>query len=111
MNPEKAKKANLKYYHRLREKVLTYYGRKCQCCGENHLQFLTLDHINNDGAKHRKEVRGTGGGTIYSWVKQNNYPDTLQILCYNCNMAKAFYKLCPHKILNNYVRAAEIKKN
>lgn len=32
-----------------------------------------------------------------SWLKTNGYPDGFQTLCHNCNMAKGFYGICPHK--------------
>lgn len=51
--------------------MLTHYGTKCQCCGEKQVEFLTIDHINNDGNKHRKE---TNYSNIYSWLRQNDYP-------------------------------------
>ena len=57
-----------------------------------------IDHINNDGNKQRKNGKYTGGtANFYYWIKTNNYPTDLQVLCYNCNMAKAIYKICPHK--------------
>jgi hypothetical protein len=41
--------------------------------------------------------RNRGSKYIYSWLIQNNFPGGYQVLCHNCNMAKAFYKVCPHK--------------
>lgn len=83
---------------KLRLEVLSHYGGKCACCGENTYEFLALDHINNDGAKHRKENNISGSG-IYWWVKRNNYSNEFQILCHNCNQAKGLYGICPHKLL------------
>ena len=77
----------------LREEVLMKYGKRCGCCGETYIQFLAIDHKNNDGARHRAEIKQK----MYTWAKKNNYPDILQILCHNCNLAKAFYGKCPHK--------------
>lgn len=72
-----------------------YGGYKCQCCGETQEKFLTVDHVNNDGAKHRKNCRGSG---IYRWIKKHNYPDNFQVLCYNCNCGRARNGgVCPHK--------------
>jgi hypothetical protein len=83
-------------YHRSRRKsVIEYYGGKCACCGETTYEFLTIDHINNDGAKHRKEIRKN----LYLWIIQNNFPEGFQILCWNCNCAKGFHGECPHKKL------------
>jgi hypothetical protein len=78
----------------LKEEVFKSYGNKCICCGEDNIIFLTIDHISNDGAKHRKNI---GSNQIYSWLKKRGYPkDNYQILCFNCNFAKQFGE-CPHK--------------
>lgn len=76
------------------DEAIAAYGGKCNCCGEDKRYFLCLDHINNDGAEHRKGL----GSTIALWAKRNNYPSSLQILCYNCNNAKARNEgVCPCK--------------
>jgi hypothetical protein len=87
---------------RLRKIVYKAYGDKCACCGEKIWQFLTLHHVNGDGARHRKELRGRKRGlatnVIYRWIIQNNFPKTLQLACYNCNSG-AFRNggICPHQ--------------
>ena len=86
------------YRDRIRLRVIDHYTkglRNCACCGQKGLQFLTIDHVNNDGHEHRKKV---GVANLPIWLKNNNYPDGFQILCWNCNMAKARNKgICPHK--------------
>lgn len=77
--------------------VLTYYSEgklRCNCCGEDQYEFLCIDHIENNGAQHRRETKTS---TIYQWLITNNYPKGFQVLCHNCNMAKGFYKQCPHE--------------
>ena len=69
----------------------------CACCGDPHLEFMTIDHINNDGAAHRRELNTRGGDKFYRWLRNNNYPPGFQILCFNCNHAKAIYGVCPHQ--------------
>ena len=76
-----------------RAKVLRHYGGKCMCCGEKRIEFLAIDHIKNDGHIHRKQIKTN----IFSWIIQHHYPKNLQILCHNCNLAKAFYGYCPHQ--------------
>lgn len=71
-------------YIRLKINVFDYYWSKCANCGIDKIEFLTIDHINNDGAQHRKEV----GTQIFPWLKMNNYPTEFQILCFNCNYLK-----------------------
>lgn len=81
---------------RLRQKVIAAYGGKCVCCGEKTYEFLTVDHKNNDGAKHRRELKVTGVATMMRWIVRNGFPDTLQVLCWNCNAAKQYHGRCPH---------------
>jgi len=77
------------FAYRRKMEVMAEYGGKCVECGETHLEFLTIDHINNDGAERRKELGINGGSALYSWLKKNGYPkDNYQILCFNCNVAK-----------------------
>ncbi len=90
--------------HRLRSMILEHYGGtppKCACCGETIIEFLTIDHINNDGSKQKLEIIGhkhSGDSLkLYNWIIQNNYPDDLQILCMNCNWAKRVTGICPHQ--------------
>ena len=88
--------------HTIKRKVFSHYGDACACCGETESAFLSMDHINEDGARHRKEITGkkrgmTGSGCwIYPWIIKNNFPNTLQILCFNCNWAKS-HGGCPHQ--------------
>lgn len=57
--------------------------------GQGDIDVLCLDHINDDGAAHRKETaQGTRWQTAYKWIIKNDYPPNVQVLCYNCNMKK-----------------------
>ena len=94
---EELKNYNKDAYKQIREKVFSYYGKKCACCGESEMEFLGIDHINGGGARHKKNV---GHGVQFiKWIIKNNFPDDLQILCHNCNVAKSNKKefICPHK--------------
>jgi len=78
-----------------------YGGCLCKCCGEKELAFLSIDHINNDGAKERKKLKTVGGGAnFYRYLKRHNYPDKhrYQVLCMNCQTGKKNNKgICPHQ--------------
>jgi hypothetical protein len=78
---------------RQRQRTIEQYGGECKCCGESNWAFLEFDHVNNDGAQHRKELSGQ---KLVPWIIKNNYPDTIQLLCSNCNKAKGLYGGCPH---------------
>lgn len=78
-----------------RELVLWHYGARCACCGEAELIFLTVDHVNDDGAAHRRHVQP---GRLHRWIIRNGFPEAFQILCYNCNCGRARNGgLCPHE--------------
>ncbi len=82
-----------KYYNRFQ--VIFHYSNGkmcCKNCGENINEFLTIDHINGNGNKHRKSI---GYVDLYSWLRRNNFPDGYQILCYNCNLSK--YRVTPKR--------------
>lgn len=85
------------YRQNAKRTVFEHYGNRCACCGETETLFLQIDHINNDGAKHRKEIGGAGGGYMYYWIIKNNFPTNLQLLCCNCNFAKGMFGVCPHE--------------
>lgn len=76
-----------------KQSIINKYGGKCICCGEKYIEFLTMDHINGDGAQHRKKI---GRGNLYKWIITHNYPNTFRVLCYNCNCSIGHYGYCPH---------------
>jgi hypothetical protein len=73
---------------------------ECNCCGENQLGFLTIDHINKDGGKHKKEIHRQ----LYKWLFDNDFPKGFQVLCFNCNSGRNITedKKCPHKLQLNF---------
>lgn len=83
---------------RNREAVLEHYGNQCVCCGETETLFLEIDHINNNGSVHRKEMKAEGTKDLYTWLKKHNYPSGFQTLCSNCNQGKRRnHGICPHQ--------------
>jgi len=86
----------------LKTEVLTYYGNgklECVCCGESHIVFLTLDHINGreDGDRGWNKNK-KAGRVLWSFVKREGYPKGYQTLCWNCNSGRQVNKgICPHK--------------
>lgn len=98
-------KARMKHTNRLsskkrnkeiRKEILDSYGNRCVCCGETTKEFLSIDHINGGGCKHKKELKKEGNG-YYRWIKEQGFPkDFLRLLCYNCNMSLGFNGYCPH---------------
>lgn len=97
----------------IKMKVIEGYGGKCSCpgCNIDTLEFLTIDHINNDGAEDRRQNGKKSGGKLYRWLIKNNFPkDKYQLLCYNCNCAKGFFGYCPHDKPDIIIRPTRPKK-
>ena len=89
----------VRYNRRNRSRALNQYGGKCVCCGETRFEFLAFDHINGGGSEH---MRGLGGPEAFiRWLRDNNYPDTIRVLCHNCNTSMGKYGYCPHGNLTN----------
>lgn len=99
-NLEKVREINLKYRQNLRLDALNHYSNNnlsCACCGEKHIKFLTIDHINGNGREHRRSIgKNLSSWQFFMWLRKNNYPKGFQILCMNCNYAKS-HGGCPHK--------------
>jgi hypothetical protein len=83
-------KYSLEYRREQKKKVIDFYGGKCLCCGISNIDFLSIDHINGGGNKHRKEIGVSAGNTFYRWLIRNNFPDGFRTLCYNCNSYKEY---------------------
>jgi len=83
------------YHHRRRREALDAYGGRCACCDEGHWQFLTFDHIEGGGAKHRLTIKTRGNGFV-SWLHANGFPPEIRVLCYNCNSSLGYHGECPH---------------
>lgn len=67
--------------------MIQAYGGKCKICGDNHWEFLTIDHINGNGNKHRSLIGA--GMKFYKYLKQEGWPqDEYRLLCGNCNCNK-----------------------
>ena len=98
-----------------RLKILKYYSKQlsksnipcCNCCEEYfHIAFLAIDHI--AGKKQMdsepKLIKlgyssKKSGGTLNTWIRDNNFPKGFQTLCHNCNQAKGYSRdnICPHE--------------
>lgn len=81
----------------LKMSAITAYGKICKCCAYSDVRALTIDHINGDGAAHRRANGIKCPASFYRWLQLNQHPAGFQTLCYNCNHAKGTYKTCPHQ--------------
>lgn len=95
-NKEIYRLAEIRKRRKIKSKVMKAYGGKCECCGEDKIEFLTIDHINKDGSKHRREINGLGD-RLYWWLQRNKFPEGFRVLCFNCNCYRGSFGYCPHK--------------
>ena len=86
---------------KLKADAIKAYGGKCKCCKEKDIRFLTIDHIEGGGTKHRREL---GGGRkvssrgFYLMLRRESYPKGYQVLCWSCNCGRALNGgICPHQ--------------
>ena len=100
-DPARYRKYQKVFTQKAKLDTLSYYSNgtpKCSCCGETQLAFLTLDHIipirrKRDG----KGSRNNSGVHTYAKLRMQGYPAGFQVLCFNCNCAKAANPVCPHQ--------------
>ena len=92
-NRERFKLYGAKHRLKIRIAVIEGYGRKCTCCGEKEIKFLTIEHEAKDGKEHRKQTNGH----YYVDLIKRGFPKGYTVLCFNCNCAKGFYGICPHQ--------------
>jgi hypothetical protein len=96
-NRKRRQDINATWRWKQRLKVIEAYGGACACCKEVIPEFLSIDHINNDG--YIKRLNGEkSGAALYKKLEKLGYPkDEYQLLCMNCNFAKGHFGFCPHE--------------
>lgn len=66
---------------------------RCACCGCEDERVLSIEHLLNNGAQHRRDV----GRNMYHWInKQAALPDGLAVWCMNCQAIKKILGDCVH---------------
>lgn len=98
------REANRRYEIKIRLEAMRHYCEgepRCMCpkCPLNtpgvDPSFLTFDHIGGGGNEHRKQI-GASSTKFVVWLRRNNYPATIRVLCMNCNWASRHTGICPH---------------
>lgn len=77
----------------IKEECLTHYSNgelACVKCAFNDIRALSIDHIEGDGAEHRRLNHCKRGAPFYRWLRRNGYPEGYQTLCMNCQWIKRF---------------------
>ena len=90
-----------RYLAKGRDIVRAHYGKVCACCGESNEKFLTIDHMDGNGAAHRRQLKHWGSGVqFYRWLVKQGLPDGYRTLCFNCNAAVGVKGACPHSLID-----------
>jgi len=93
-------------YAAMKDAVFAAYGGyRCSCCGETQPLFLTIDHVDEGGADHRRQMskegqdyRSATGYKTYCWLVKHEFPPGFQVLCANCNHGRFRNGgICPHR--------------
>jgi len=77
---------------RLKLAIYDHYGRRCVCCGETNIEFLSVDHMIPRDQKKKEH-----GIMIYSIIAKKGFPEEYRILCMNCNFSYGHVGYCPHR--------------
>ena len=87
-NPTPRQIKNAEYVQSVKTECLQHYGEVCDC-GEDDQVVLTLDHVNDDGGKQRKET-GKWGFGFYLFLRKNGFPNNppLVVKCIKCQYRK-----------------------
>src|SRR5271157_2659886 len=82
----------------LKVEVFTHYGDGRLCClwegcTVDDPDMLTLDHIKDNGAEHRRKMGTASAGTgFYSKLRKAGFPQGYQTLCWNHQWKKQIAK-------------------
>ena len=91
-NPDKVRRWNRKAQRNKRLRIIEWLGGKCVGCGIKDMRVLQVDHINGDGAEHRRKHPNQNRvkEDIYQMLRDNRDEalKRYQLLCANCNFIK-----------------------
>lgn len=80
-----------------RKGVIEKLGNKCQCCGIDNFDFLSIDHIDGGGIKDRNSFKGWSRYIRYLFfLSEEELNLKYRCLCFNCNCGFGFWDRCPH---------------
>ena len=71
-DPKKSQAITHKSRVKVRLDMIKAYGGKCSNCGIDDVDVLDVDHINNNGAEHRRD--GFHGYNLYRHLKKLKFP-------------------------------------
>ncbi len=117
-NREKYNRSKHKFRLKVKVTVMAMYASPIRCvsCGFNDIDGLTLDHIHDNGADHRKALKlshrgaSVSGGRIYEYIYKHGKIDGMQVLCANCNLIKQIKRGRAKTFSNDPILLAEVEQ-
>src|SRR6267142_3126504 len=88
------------FYDKVRQEMYDALGDFCSCCKETEKVFLSLQHIKNNGAEHRRRVGGRQESTYSALLdaRRQGFPkEEYTVYCMNCQRGALQPGGCPHK--------------
>jgi len=89
-NKEKLDLYNTEWMSNKRLELIKKFGGKCVACNESDPIVLDFDHIFDDGAAERRELRRMN--IIRHLSKPSTDLSKYQLLCKNCNWRKEYFR-------------------
>jgi len=83
------------YHNRHRITAVEKLGGRCVGCGGTESEFLSIDHILDDGHVQRRALKWTG--SIYRNIANTVDSGAYQVLCLNCNIEKSLVCVRRHE--------------
>lgn len=94
-HPEYTSNYTAERTRRVKLEVIALYGGACECCGESHPAFMTIDHVNNDGGGRNRKM--TSAQQWYD-AKKRHGDGYYSLACFNCNTGRHINGgTCPHR--------------
>ena len=81
-------------------------GTECVLCKESEIEFLTIDHINDDGIEDHKLTRRRFYHKVLSDADINKY----RVLCFNCNSGRAILQKYKLESVSKHSESSQICK-
>ncbi len=89
------------FAYKRRKKIIEHYGGKCECCGEDHYEFMAIEHIFENGTE---DIKKSGGyGKMLAKIAKHKSPE-YRVLCHNCNMSTSCQCECDGEAVDTVTR-------
>jgi len=79
----------------------------CACCGEIEVNFLTFDHTTPELKTESDDSPKKHGSRLVPWLLELIRPG-FKVMCYNCNLARYHYGMCPHETVRRSAKNEDI---